>query len=299
MQRLRLVCASVRVVQPAHHQAVEPVDHPAAAVGDQLDLLDVAGLEPHRCAARQVQPHAVRLHAVEDQRPVDLEEVVVRPDLHRPVARVVDAQRHDGQARVELEVGPVEDVFAGNHVLPPRNREGMEDARPIVSGSDRGSVTSLVPSGKVGSTWIIGDHLGHAVHDVVAAEDLAAGAHDLGDGLAVAGHLEQLGRDQGHRLGDVQLQAALLARPGRPGRPRRSAACRVLAGTDASAILQVIGSSGDENGVATGRASRRQGVGAEGLETVFRRASRNARTSQVARTNGAVRAGSPSTGTTR
>ena len=58
----------VGIVQPAHHQAVEPVDHADAAVGDQLDLLDVAGLEPHRRAAGQVQAHAIRLLAVEDQR---------------------------------------------------------------------------------------------------------------------------------------------------------------------------------------------------------------------------------------
>jgi hypothetical protein len=44
-----------------------------------------------------------------------------------------------------------------------------------------------------------------AVDDVGLRQDLAPGAHDLGDGLAVAGHLQQFGRDQGRRLGDVEL----------------------------------------------------------------------------------------------
>ena len=96
--------AGVRLVQTAADQGVEPVDHPPPAVGDQLDFLGVAGLEPDGRAARQVEPHAVRLHPVEDERLVDLEEVVVRTDLHRPVAGVVDAERHDGAAGVELEV---------------------------------------------------------------------------------------------------------------------------------------------------------------------------------------------------
>ena len=129
--------ARVGVVEAAHDQAVEPVDHAPAAVGDQLDVLDVAGLEPDRRAAGQVQPHAVGLLAVEDQRRIGLEEVVMGADLDGTVAGVVDAERHDGAAGVQLDVRPVEEVFARNHFRPPEVARVLT-AEPIVSGSDRG-----------------------------------------------------------------------------------------------------------------------------------------------------------------
>src|ERR1700678_2060919 len=94
--------ASVRVVEPPRDERIEPVDNPSTGIGYQLDLLDVAGLESRGRAARQVEAHAVRLHSIEDQSLVHLEEVIVSTDLDRPVAGVVDADRHDGAARVEL-----------------------------------------------------------------------------------------------------------------------------------------------------------------------------------------------------
>ena len=36
----------------------------------------------------------------------------------------------------------------------------------------------------------LGHHIGHAVHDVVAGEDLLAQAHELGDVVTVAGELK-------------------------------------------------------------------------------------------------------------
>ena len=48
------------------------------------------------------------------------------------------------------------------------------------------TVTSLVPSGKVASTWMSGNHLGDAIHHVGAGQHGAAFAHQLGHGLAVA-----------------------------------------------------------------------------------------------------------------
>src|SRR5262249_38095160 len=52
------------------------------------------------------------------------------------------------------------------------------------------------------------DHLRHALHHVVASEDLRAFGHELGAALAVADALEPLGRDQRHRLGMVELEPA-------------------------------------------------------------------------------------------
>src|SRR4051794_15898220 len=114
--------AGVWVVQTTANQGIESVNHPSSRVRYQLDFLGVAGLEPNGRAARKIEPHAVGLHAIEDKRPVDLEEVVVGADLHWPVTCVVNADRHDGTTRIELDVGPVKEILARNHVQPPRNR---------------------------------------------------------------------------------------------------------------------------------------------------------------------------------
>src|SRR5262249_12955385 len=147
--------ARVRIVQPAADQGIEPVHHAASRVGDQPDLLGVARLKTRRSAAGKVEPHAVGLRAVEDQRLVHLEEVIMGTDLHRPVAGVVDGERDDGSPRVELEIRLVKQVLARNHVLPPRNC-GVKSRRAGTQWIGSWIVTSLLPSRKVGSTWIIG-----------------------------------------------------------------------------------------------------------------------------------------------
>ena len=76
---------------------------------------------------------------------------------------------------------------------------------------------SLVPSGKVASTWT------SAIISLTPSmtssrrQDGAASAHDLGHALAVAGQLQQMAGNQGHRLGVVQLQAASPCAPGQLG----------------------------------------------------------------------------------
>ena len=72
-------------------------------------------------------------------------------------------------------------------------------------------MTSLLPSRKVGSTWIIEIISGTPFITSARLEDFAAGAHDLGHRFAFSSHLHELSRDQCRRFGDVQLQAALLA----------------------------------------------------------------------------------------
>ncbi|MCY1407901.1 hypothetical protein D9M71_232130 [compost metagenome] len=52
------------------------------------------------------------------------------------------------------------------------------------------------------------DHLRHAVHDLLAAQHLAAGLHQLGDGAAVAGAFQHRGADQRDGFRVVELQAA-------------------------------------------------------------------------------------------
>src|SRR5262245_24949355 len=59
------------------------------------------------------------------------------------------------------------------------------------------------------------DHLRHALHDVLAGQDLRPPGHELGRALAVADPLQHLGGDEGHRLGMVELE------PARPPPPRQ------------------------------------------------------------------------------
>src|SRR5882757_2051952 len=52
------------------------------------------------------------------------------------------------------------------------------------------------------------DHLGDAFHHLVAPENGQARLHQLGDGAAVADALEDVGGDDGERLGMVELETA-------------------------------------------------------------------------------------------
>lgn len=87
----------------------------AAARAHRLDAPDVhkrdaaalAGLEPHRGPGGDGEPPAVRALAVEAQRGVGLDEVKVRADLHRPIARVGHGDRHVLPPRVQLDRGGV------------------------------------------------------------------------------------------------------------------------------------------------------------------------------------------------
>src|SRR5947207_563140 len=56
------------VVERPHHQAAAAVGATLAAEGDELDRLDLARLEAHGRAGRQVEPHAVGRLPIEDQR---------------------------------------------------------------------------------------------------------------------------------------------------------------------------------------------------------------------------------------
>src|SRR5262249_6508216 len=137
------------------------------------------------------------------------------------------------------------------------------------------------------------------LHDVGLLQDLAAGTHDLGDGLAVAGHLEQLGRDQGRRLGDVELQAAALARPGDLGGHEDEELVALLWGEVHARDSKV--STGEVRRRMLSRrraASLRQGTVPTGSRNSLPSSQPNARTNQVARTNAAVRGGRPRRGMT-
>src|SRR5260370_27527695 len=101
--------------QLALHLAAKSVDHALARERDQLHVAGLAGLEAHRGAGGDIEPHAARLLAVELQRRIGLEEMVVRADLDRPVAGIGDRQRHRLAAGVELDFAVLDEEFTGDH----------------------------------------------------------------------------------------------------------------------------------------------------------------------------------------
>src|SRR6185312_10199849 len=157
-----------------HHLAAETVHRSLAGERDQRDVAALARLEPPRGARRQVEPHAARLPAVELQRRVGLEEMIVRAHLDRPIAGVGDSQRHRLAALVELDLAVLDEHFAGDHrkhlslnvmagLVPAihalaQSKAWMPGTRPgmtrRVQRMGSCTVTSFVPSGNVASTWI-------------------------------------------------------------------------------------------------------------------------------------------------
>ena len=85
---------------------------------------------------------------------------------------------------------------------PPASRRSRDR---VVDGDELGAVR------EGGLDLDVVQHLGHAVHDVVAAEHLATADHQLGDGAAVAGAFEQVVGDDRDRFGMVEPQTARLS----------------------------------------------------------------------------------------
>src|SRR4030081_3214212 len=67
--------------------------------------------------------------------------MVVRADLDRPVAGIGDGERHRLAAGIEFDLAVLDEEFAGGHL-----------GHSYRIGSC--TVTSLVPSGNVASTWM-------------------------------------------------------------------------------------------------------------------------------------------------
>src|SRR5690606_5950758 len=103
----------------------------------------LARLEALRGTRRDVEAKAPRGMAVEGERIVGFLEVVMRADLDRPVAGVGDHERDALAPHVDFDIaiGGV-DLSRDHHGAP--HTIGWW------------TVTSLVPSGKVASTWISG-----------------------------------------------------------------------------------------------------------------------------------------------
>src|SRR5215475_6303389 len=102
----------------AHHVLPESIDRTLAGECHQRDLARLPGLEAHRGAGRDVEPHAARLGAVKLQRRIGLEEMIVRAHLDRPVAGIRHRQGDGLAAGIELDLAVLDEGFARNHWLP-------------------------------------------------------------------------------------------------------------------------------------------------------------------------------------
>ena len=116
----------------------KPGIDPGADERDEFDVECDSRLEPDGGAGGHVQAMAAGRVAVEDERRVGLSEVIVRTDLDRPVATVLDAQPQHRSTGIDLDRVVRTGDLARDH-----------GAEPIGSWS----VTSFVPSGNVASTW--------------------------------------------------------------------------------------------------------------------------------------------------
>ena len=103
----------------ARDLGLEAVAFAAAQVGREPHGARLAGLEAHGGAGGDVEPHALGALAVELQRLVGLEEMIVAADLDRPVAGVGDLDGDRIAALVELQLARSGDDFTWDHGLVP------------------------------------------------------------------------------------------------------------------------------------------------------------------------------------
>ena len=161
--------------------------------------------------------HAEGGGAIELQEAVDLKEVVMAADLHRPVARIGDHHGDPAPPRVNLNFAFGGKHFAGN-ASGGLHRLGSGSDR-IVDGDQLGPV---VETALHLDNW---RHLGYAGQDVIRGQESRAEADQLRDRLPVAGAFKDFVGDIGNRLGLIQLEAA---RPPLAGEFRGAKDCQTL-----------------------------------------------------------------------
>ncbi len=144
-------------LQRSVHLAVVPVHGAAAAECHQRHFLFFARLKADRGAGCNIQAHAVSRCAVEIERGVHFEEMIVAAHLHRAVAGVAHHHPRRGPAGVQFDVAVAENVFSRMHSQLLLNR--------IVNRDQLGAVR------KRRFHLHFMDHLRHAVHHVLARED--------------------------------------------------------------------------------------------------------------------------------
>ena len=184
-------------------RAAQAGDDPAADERYEVDVERDPGFEAHGRAGGDVESETARRRPVERERRVGLGEVVVRTDLDRPVAGVLDAERDHRSTDVDLDRLVGSDDLAGDEVAVTRDARSGDR---VVQGDELRAV------GERRFDLDLGEHVGDALHHVGAGEDVAAVLHQVGHTTTVAGRFEHPGGEHGDRLGVVEAEAPFAPR---------------------------------------------------------------------------------------
>mmetsp|Transcript_16672 Transcript_16672/g.67230 ORF Transcript_16672/g.67230 Transcript_16672/m.67230 type:complete len:869 (-) Transcript_16672:47-2653(-) len=204
-------------------EAVARFDDLGAADRDERDRLGVARFEANRRPGRHVEPLAIRGGAIEGQRAVRFDEMIVRSHLDRPVARVDDAQlyalaagRQLDRARVgECRHGARSGLDVGRRVAK-HGEVGHGEEAPVerqgevaIHGAQRRMYRQQFRAIQEGPLDLdFADERRDARLDLADPEHLLARLHELGDRLAVADEFEADRRDERDGFGFVEPQPA-------------------------------------------------------------------------------------------
>ena len=146
-------------IERARHRAAQAGDDPAADERYERDVERDPGLEAHRRPGGDVESETARRRPVEGERRVGLGEVIVRTDLDRTVAGVLDAERDHVSTDVDLDRLVGSDDLAGDEVAVTRDARSGDR---VVQGDELRTV------GERRFDLDLGEHVGDALHHVGA-----------------------------------------------------------------------------------------------------------------------------------
>jgi hypothetical protein len=157
-----------------------PEDPPRATEGYKRNFFFFSGLKAHRGAGRNVKSHASCYFPVKCEGAIDFEEMIVTADLNGTIATVFHQHGSDATSNVRFNLFRFDEVFTWPHGLE-FEQSGQKDL-PLRLSPDRivnGDELSAVRKGSF--DLHVMDHLGYAIHDVLAFQDGCAKRHDLRD----------------------------------------------------------------------------------------------------------------------
>src|SRR5215469_13445716 len=116
MPRGSLAAIEMPSVEFAHDVLAETVNLALPGKRDERHLSRLSRFEPYRRAGRNIESHAAGLRAIEGQRRIGLEEMVVRTYLDRSIPGIGHREGERGSIRVEDNIAVLSEDFAGNHL---------------------------------------------------------------------------------------------------------------------------------------------------------------------------------------
>src|SRR5215831_5325729 len=104
--------------QRTHDRLVKTVNQTSTPERDHADLTTLAGFEPHRGSRGNVQPASAGSLSVKAQSDVGFREVIMTPDLDRPVACIDDTKGNCSRVCIADDLARCRENLAWNHVRP-------------------------------------------------------------------------------------------------------------------------------------------------------------------------------------